>query len=163
MTSPTPFASQIRSIDDLFGPAGKLEAVLNTGRDAAAYTAIVCHPHPLHGGTMHTKAVYHAMKAFSHFGLPTLRFNFRGVGLSEGEFDNADGEQNDVRAGLSWLEHNFKKPTLLAASRSAPTPVCERPAATCGSRGSSASGFPSAPPAATTSTASCQSVSCPSS
>jgi len=108
-------SSQIRALDDLYGPAGRLEALLNTGRDDAPYSALVCHPHPAGGGTMHNKVVYHAMKAFSAFGLPVLRFNFRGVGLSEGEHDHGDGEQNDVRAALGWLEHNFgKRPILFA-------------------------------------------------
>jgi alpha/beta superfamily hydrolase len=106
--------SQIKSIEDLRGPAGRLEALLNTGRDDAPYAALVCHPHPAGGGTMHNKVVYHAMKAFSSFGVPVLRFNFRSVGLSEGEFDDGKGEQNDVRAALSWLEHNFKRPILFA-------------------------------------------------
>src|SRR5271168_5003613 len=99
--------SQIKSIDDLRGPAGRLEALLNTGRDDAPYAALVCHPHPLGGGTMHTKAVYHAMKAFAAFGLPVLRFNFRGVGLSEGEHAHGRGEQDDVRAAVEWLEERF--------------------------------------------------------
>jgi alpha/beta superfamily hydrolase len=107
-------ASQIRSIDDLRGPAGKLEALLNTGHADAPYSALVCHPHPAGGGTMHNKVVYHAMKAMSSFGLPVLRFNFRGTGLSEGEHDHGHGEQDDVRAALEWLEHNFQKPILFA-------------------------------------------------
>jgi len=114
MTQPNGTLSQIRSIDNLYGPDGRLEAVLNTGRDDAPYAALVCHPYPPAGGTMHNKVVYHAMKAFSSFGLPVLRFNFRGTGLSEGVFDNGHGEQNDVRAALSWLEHNLKLPILFA-------------------------------------------------
>ena len=106
--------SQILSIDDLYGPDGKLEAVLNTGREDAPFSAIVCHPYPPAGGTLHNKVVYNAMKVFSGLGLPVLRFNFRGVGLSEGSFDDGNGEQNDVRAALSWLEHNFKRPILFA-------------------------------------------------
>lgn len=109
-----PFRSQIRSVEDLYGPAGRLEAVLNTGRDDAPYTALVCHPHPPSGGSLHNKVVYHAMKTFSSFGLPVLRFNFRGVGLSEGTYDDGHGEQNDVRAALEWLELNFRKPILFA-------------------------------------------------
>jgi uncharacterized protein len=106
-------ASHIESVD-LHGPAGRLEAVINTGRDDAPFTALVCHPHPPSGGTMHTKAVYHAMKAFVHFGLPTLRFNFRGVGLSDGSYDDARGEVEDTRAALTWLTHNLHKPILCA-------------------------------------------------
>ena len=106
--------SDIRSIDDLRGPAGRLEAVLNTGRDDAPYAALVCHPHPLGGGTMHNKVVYHAMKALSSFGLPVVRFNFRSVGLSEGEFSNGQGELEDTRAVLEWMEQSLQLPILLA-------------------------------------------------
>jgi alpha/beta superfamily hydrolase len=112
MAAPQP--PQIRSIDDLRGPAGRLEALLNTGRDDAPYAALVCHPHPAGGGTMHNKVVYHAMKAFSSFGLPVLRFNFRSTGLSEGEHDNGRGERHDVFAALDWLEREFKRPILFA-------------------------------------------------
>jgi hypothetical protein len=106
--------SQIRSIDDLSGPAGRLEALLNTGHEDAPYAALVCHPHPSGGGTMHNKVVYHAMKALLSFGLPVLRFNFRGVGLSEGTHDEGYGEQDDVKAALDWLEQNFHRPILFA-------------------------------------------------
>jgi len=106
-------ASHIENVD-LRGPAGRLEAVLNTGRDDAPFSALVCHPHPPSGGTMHTKAVYHAMKAFSRFGLPVLRFNFRGTGLSEGSYDDARGEVDDARAALDWLDANLHKPILCA-------------------------------------------------
>ncbi len=106
--------AQIQSVDDLSGPAGKLEALLNAGREDAPYAALVAHPHPLGGGTLHTKAVYHAAKAFSHFGLPVLRFNFRGVGLSEGAHDEGRGEKYDVHAALDWLTGRFAKPILFA-------------------------------------------------
>jgi uncharacterized protein len=105
---------QIKSIDDLRGPAGRLEALLNTGRDDAQYAALVCHPHPHGGGTMHNKVVYHTMKAFSSFGLPVLRFNFRSVGLSEGVHDEGYGEQEDVQAALNWMEQSFNLPILFA-------------------------------------------------
>lgn len=104
----------IRSIDDLYGPVGKLEAVLNGGREDAPYAALVCHPHPLGGGTMHNKVVYHTMKVFSGLGLPVLRFNFRGVGLSEGEHDHGRGELDDARAALDWLDNTLHLPILLA-------------------------------------------------
>jgi alpha/beta superfamily hydrolase len=107
-------SSQIKSIDDLRGPAGRLEALLNTGRADAPYAALVCHPHPHGGGTMHNKVVYHTMKAFSSFGLPVLRFNFRSVGLSEGVHDEGYGEQEDVQAALKWMEQNFNLPILFA-------------------------------------------------
>ncbi|MDE3105948.1 MAG: alpha/beta hydrolase [Acidobacteriota bacterium] len=114
MTTSTGGSSHIRSIEDLRGPAGRLEAVLNTGSDAAPYAAIVCHPHPKGGGTMHNKVVYHAMKTLSSFGLPVVRFNFRGVGLSEGTHDDGHGERDDVRAVLDWVEQNLARPILLA-------------------------------------------------
>ena len=104
----------IQTVDDLFGPAGRLEALLNVGRTDAAYAAIVCHPHPPSGGTMHTRVVYQAMKALGHFGVPVLRFNFRGTGLSEGVYSNGPGEIMDVRAALDWLEREFHLPILLA-------------------------------------------------
>lgn len=106
--------SQISSIDDLRGPAGRLEAILNSGRPNAPYSVLLCHPHPTGGGTMHNKVVYHAMKAFTSLGLPVLRFNFRGVGLSEGTFDNGKGEQDDARAALDWLESHLQLPVLSA-------------------------------------------------
>jgi len=107
-------STQIRSLDDLRSAAGRLEALLNTGHPDAPFSALVCHPHPSGGGTMHNKVVYHAMKAFSSFGLPVLRFNFRGVGLSEGEHDHGHGEQDDVRAALGWLDAEFHRPILFA-------------------------------------------------
>ena len=79
-----PQGGAIRSIA-LDGPAGRLEALLNTGNPDAAYAALVCHPHPLYGGTLHNKVVFNVMKALNSFGFPVLRFNFRGTGLSHGE------------------------------------------------------------------------------
>ncbi len=104
----------LRAVENLHGPAGRLEALLNTGAEDAKYAVLVCHPHPLGGGTMHNKVVYHAMKAFQSFGLPVLRFNFRGTGLSEGQHDHGRGEQDDVRAALEWLDREFHKPLLFA-------------------------------------------------
>ncbi|WP_334239778.1 alpha/beta hydrolase [Terriglobus sp. ADX1] len=107
-------AGTIQTVETLRGPAGRLEALLNVGAADAAYSAVVCHPHPPSGGTMHTKVVYHAAKAFSHFGVPVLRFNFRGTGLSEGTHDHGPGEIADVKAALDWLQHEFGLPILLA-------------------------------------------------
>jgi uncharacterized protein len=114
MSQAAPFATQIRSIDDLRSSAGHLEAVLNTGRDDAPYAALVCHPHPPSGGTLHNKVVYNTMKVFSSLGLPVVRFNFRSAGLSEGAYDDGKGEQDDVRAALGWMEQNLKLPILFA-------------------------------------------------
>ena len=97
----------------LQGPAGRLEALLNEGRPDAPFATLICHPHPLGGGTMHNKVVYHAAKVFSGLGWPVLRFNFRGTGLSEGTHDGR-AEIDDVRAGLDWLAHEFGKPIVAA-------------------------------------------------
>ena len=96
----------------LDGQAGRLEALLNAGASDAKYAALVCHPHPLYGGTLHNKVVYHAMKALHGFGFPVLRFNFRGTGLSEGRHDHGSGEVDDVRAALDWLENEFHLPII---------------------------------------------------
>lgn len=109
-----PIPKSVRTIEDLAGPAGHLEALLNSGSPDAKYAVLLCHPHPLGGGTMHNKVVYHAMKAFQSCGLPVLRFNFRGTGLSQGQHDEGRGEQDDVRAGLDWLERNLHLPILFA-------------------------------------------------
>ena len=92
-----PPETSIRSLF-LTGAAGRLEALLNAGSPTATHAAVVCHPHPLYGGTLHNKVVFHAMKALHSFGFPVLRFNFRGTGLSEGEHANGVGEVEDVRA-----------------------------------------------------------------
>jgi uncharacterized protein len=105
--------STIRSFF-LDGPAGPLEALLNAGSPDAAHTAVVCHPHPLYGGTLHNKVVFHAMKALNSFGYPVLRFNFRGAGLSHGEHALGEGEVDDVRTALDWLDHEFHLPLILA-------------------------------------------------
>ena len=104
------------SIKSLFldGPAGRLEAVLNAGAENATHAALVCHPHPLFGGTLHNKVVFHTMKALNAFGFPVLRFNFRGTGLSEGEHDHGRGEMEDVRAALDWLDREFHLPLIFA-------------------------------------------------
>ena len=96
----------------LDGPAGRLEALLNAGTPGATHAALVCHPHPLYGGTLHNKVVFHAMKALNSFGFPVLRFNFRGAGLSEGEHANGIGEVEDVRTALDWLEWEFPLPIV---------------------------------------------------
>jgi alpha/beta superfamily hydrolase len=98
----------------LDGPAGRLEALLNAGSADATHAAIVCHPHPLFGGTLHNKVVFHTMRALNSFGFPVLRFNFRGTGLSEGEHALGIGEVDDVRAALDWLEHEFELPVIFA-------------------------------------------------
>lgn len=104
---------EIRSLF-LEGPAGQLEALLNQGAEGATHAALVCHPHPMFGGTMHNKVVFHTMKALNGFGFPVLRFNFRGAGLSQGEHDQGRGEVEDVRAALHWLRDRFHLPIIFA-------------------------------------------------
>src|ERR1700737_4552814 len=106
-------ANAIRSIS-LEGPAGRLEALVNAGLPEATHAALVCHPHPLYGGTLHNKVVFHTMKALNSFGYPVLRFNFRGAGLSKGEHDEGNGEVEDVRAALNWLDAEFHLPLVFA-------------------------------------------------
>ena len=106
-------AGAIRSLF-LDGPAGRLEAVLNLGAENATHAALVCHPHPMFGGTLHNKVVFHAMKALNSFGFPVLRFNFRGAGLSHGEHDNGLGEQDDVRTALDWIDREYHLPLIFA-------------------------------------------------
>lgn len=87
------------------GPAGKLEIAIGapTGEDRNAI-AVVCHPHPLHGGTMYNKVVTTLAKTFQGLGLTTVRFNFRGVGNSQGEFDHGRGEVEDLLAVVEWIQ-----------------------------------------------------------
>jgi alpha/beta superfamily hydrolase len=98
----------------LDAPAGRLEALLNAGAEHATHAAVVCHPHPLFGGTLHNKVVFHTMKALNSYGFPVLRFNFRGTGLSQGEHDHGIGEVDDVHAALDWLDHALHLPLIFA-------------------------------------------------
>jgi hypothetical protein len=98
----------------LSGPVGRLEALLNVGAPEATHAALVCHPHPLFGGTMHNKVVFQIMKALHALGFPVLRFNFRGAGASEGEHDQGRGEVEDVRAAIDWLDREFHLPIICA-------------------------------------------------
>jgi uncharacterized protein len=89
-------------------PHGRLEAILKSPRDESIRgVALVLHPHPLGGGTMHNKVVFRAAAALNEAGLLTLRFNFRGVGQSTGTHDEGYGERDDVRAGLDYLAENY--------------------------------------------------------
>ena len=85
------------------GPAGVLEGILRCPCTDPQGAALLCHPHPLHGGTMHSPVIFRAARAFHRRGYATLRFNFRGVGLSTGSFDSGEGEKDDVRAALDVL------------------------------------------------------------
>jgi len=85
------------------GSAGKLQAIYHAG-DTNKPAVVVCHPHPLYGGTMRNKVVYWMARTFENQGMNVLRFNFRGVEESEGTWDEGQGESEDVRTALQWLE-----------------------------------------------------------
>ena len=99
-----------RRIETLFlaGPAGRLEAVIEEPEDAAPREAVVvCHPHPQHGGTMHNKVVYRIARGMRKAGAVVLRFNYRGVNMSEGQYDKGIGELEDARAALGFLRSRY--------------------------------------------------------
>lgn len=99
-----------RRIESLMvqGPAGKLEALLEEPEEQAPReAALVCHPHPRHGGTMHNKVVYRMARGLRSAGNAVLRFNYRGVNRSEGQFDEGVGELEDARAALAFLQTRY--------------------------------------------------------
>ncbi|TXG77800.1 MAG: alpha/beta hydrolase [Rhodocyclaceae bacterium] len=90
----------------LQGPAGVLEVAsepADSASDAREGVAVICHPHPLHGGTMHNKVVTITERALRELGLDTVRFNFRGIGNSEGTFDDGKGESEDLACVVDWV------------------------------------------------------------
>ena len=103
----------------LHGPAGRIECMLKrpAGGDSPA-AAVVCHPHPLFGGTMHNKVVHAAAEAIVDTGIPVLRFNFRGVGGSGGTHDGGRGEQDDLRSVMDHLTGLYPRRPLLVAGYS---------------------------------------------
>jgi len=99
-----------RKIETLFlaGPAGRLEALLEEPEEAAPReAALVCHPHPQHGGTMHNKVVYRIARGLRSTGCVVLRFNYRGVNLSEGGYGHGEGEMDDARVALDYLRSRY--------------------------------------------------------
>jgi uncharacterized protein len=92
---------------DIAGPAGRLEAILMHPDGPPRAAAVVCHADPTQGGVMHFKVVFRAAKALQTEGIAALRFNFRGVGRSEGEHDHGRGEQDDVRAAVAEVQRRF--------------------------------------------------------
>jgi alpha/beta superfamily hydrolase len=107
-----------RRIESFFirGPAGKLEALLEEPEDVTPVeAALVCHPHPQGGGTMHNKVVYRLARGLRKSGCVVLRFNYRGVNLSEGEYDQGQGETEDSRVALLELQSRYPNLPLLAA------------------------------------------------
>ncbi|UZJ44831.1 alpha/beta hydrolase [Marinimicrobium sp. C6131] len=112
--------SQTETAITINGPAGALEARIQAGAETGALsgralTAIVCHPHPQHGGTMSNKVVTTLVRTYRDLGVATVRFNFRGVGASEGTFDNAVGEVDDLLAVRDWLANQRPDGALLLA------------------------------------------------
>ena len=97
------------------GPAGRIEAILRQPEPPVRRAAIVCHPHPLFGGTMHNKVVFRIARAFQEAGFAVLRFNFRGTGRSQGEHDQGRGEQDDLRAAISFIEQTYESPEVWLA------------------------------------------------
>jgi alpha/beta superfamily hydrolase len=108
------------TISDLTGSAGRLEAILDepAARERVQNqkaAVVFAHPHPQYGGTMHTKAVYQGAKGLTRVGCHVLRFNFRGVGASEGVFDKGEGEMDDFRAALNYMALRYPTTRLWAA------------------------------------------------
>lgn len=90
------------------GPVGRLESLLEEPEEGEArLVALVCHPHPQHGGTMHNKVVYRLARGLRKAGATVLRFNYRGVNLSEGAYDHGVGETEDARTCLEWLRSRY--------------------------------------------------------
>jgi len=100
------------------GPAGPLEALLDEPDGEPRAVAVFGHPHPLHGGTMHTKALYRAAKSMPRIGVAALRFNFRGVGGSAGTFDAGPGEKEDFKAAISFMSERYPDLPIWAAGMS---------------------------------------------
>jgi alpha/beta superfamily hydrolase len=89
------------------GPAGKLEGLLERSGEDVTAVAVVCHPHPEHEGSMQNKVTHMLARSFRELGAAALRFNFRGVGGSEGEFDKARGETGDAQAAIAWMRERY--------------------------------------------------------
>ncbi len=101
------------------GPAGALEALIEQSEDGGGLSfGVICHPHPLHGGTLDNKVVHTLARALHDVGMPTLRFNFRGVGASEGQFADGVGETDDALAAVAFGRTRWpgREPWLLGFS-----------------------------------------------
>jgi hypothetical protein len=127
--------TRVTMLREIPGPAGSLEALLDEPRDARGVNhdglvesgktdsvlraaVIFAHPHPQLGGTMHTKVVYQSAKALARIGCAVLRFNSRGVGASQGTFDNGDGEREDFRAAVDFMHARYPDAPVWAAGMS---------------------------------------------
>lgn len=117
MTMTIPFPTEQLAKLLLPGPTGQLEVMTSspeTPRSPPAI-AVICHPHPLFGGTMHNKVIYTLARCFNSMGLASVRFNFRGVGLSQGGYDHGIGETDDLLAILAWLKENCPESAIWLA------------------------------------------------
>src|SRR5258707_10450946 len=103
------------AVHDLKGPAGRLEALLDAPAETPKAAVVFAHPLPTHGGTIHTKAVYQAMKGLVRAGCAVLRFNFRGVGASAGSFTGGPGGKDDFTAALDYMHARHPDRHLLSA------------------------------------------------
>jgi alpha/beta superfamily hydrolase len=103
------------TIHELRGPAGRLEALLDEPEGPPRAAVVFAHPLPTHGGTMHTKAVFQGTKGLARAGCTVMRFNFRGVGRSEGAFDGGEGEKGDFTAALDFMAARYPGIPLWAA------------------------------------------------
>ena len=113
------------------GPAGNLEVAINRGESDAPLSrlnavVIICHPHPVHGGTMENKVVTTLMRTYRDLGVHVVRFNFRGVGQSEGVFDNAAGELDDLMAIIDWVKGEYLQPPIMIAGFSFGSSIAAR-------------------------------------
>ncbi len=138
-----------RKIESLFlaGPAGRLEALLEEPEEGPARAAaLVCHPHPQHGGTMHNKVVYRVARGLRRSGHVVLRFNYRGVNLSEGSYAEGEGELEDARAALRYLRNRYADLSYTLAGFSFGSRIALRLGCAEGSSASRiiAAGFPTA-------------------
>ena len=100
---------------DIPGPAGRLEGSIDTVGTPAMAVAVVCHPHPLHQGTMQNKVVTTVARAFAHLGASVIRFNFRGVGASVGSYADGVGEREDALAVIEWVRARYPAAPLFLA------------------------------------------------
>ncbi|HWJ04214.1 MAG TPA: alpha/beta fold hydrolase [Steroidobacteraceae bacterium] len=113
--APQPFRPPVPQPATISGPAGTIEARIEdpvAAGVAHVVVGVVCHPHPLHGGTMQNKVVHTAARAMQEAGAATVRFNFRGVGASEGRYDEGVGEIEDALAVIKWARERFACDTL---------------------------------------------------
>jgi alpha/beta superfamily hydrolase len=135
-----------RKIESLFlaGPAGRLEALLEEPEEGMPQgVALVCHPHPQHGGTMHNKVVYRIARGLRRAGLAVLRFNYRGVHLSEGGYAHGEGERDDAAVALAYLRSRYAHlPCTLAGFSFGSRIVLQLGCAGAGARRVIAVGFP---------------------